>query len=156
MDAKEIVKTLALHPVVFSDMSMQMQLGLPYLEKKKGKLCISFKPHKEMLHDDKILFFAPQYELAWVYPFNKLIHFDNLLYSSSVNVSIPVAETKIDDYAKLAPYVSDELYNECSRLLSAYEEEGTVSDVAVRRYQCAYYDTVQELGLEAVYGVSVL
>ena len=84
MNAKELVAQLARHPVVSSDMAMQMQLGLPYLEKRNGKLCISFKPHQEVLQDGMISFFAPQYEIAWVYPFNRLIHFDNLLYSSSV------------------------------------------------------------------------
>ena len=75
MDAKEVVKKLSQHPVVTSDMAMQVQLGLPYLERRNGKLCISFKPHVERVNGENIEFFKPQYEIAWVYPFNHLITF---------------------------------------------------------------------------------
>ena len=37
MDAKCIVKLISRHPIVHSQMGMQMQLGLPSMKKKTGK-----------------------------------------------------------------------------------------------------------------------
>lgn len=152
MNAKELVTQLARHPVVASDMAMQVQLGLPYLEKRNGKLCISFKPHQEVLHDETIAFFAPQYEIAWVYPFNRLIHFDNLLYSTAVDLVKPVQTIRVRDYAMRGTFLVEELYRECSRVLSIQESDGTVSDITLRKYRKAYFEVVRELGLEGVYG----
>lgn len=152
MNAKELVAKLARHPVVVSDMAMQVQLGLPYLEKRNGRLCIFFKPHHEAVQNDSIAFYAPQYEIAWVIPFDRLISFNNLLYSSDVDLENPVQTISICEYAKRGTFLVEELYRECSRVLSIYETDGTVSDVTVKKYQKIYFEVVRDLELEAVYG----
>lgn len=152
MNAKELVAKLARHPVVVSDMAMQVQLGLPYLEKRNGRLCISFKPHHEAVQNDSIAFYAPQYEIAWVIPSERLISFDNLLYSSDVDLENPVQTVRVCDYAMRGTYLVEELYRACSRVLSIQETDGTVSDVTLKKYQKFYFETVRDLELEAVYG----
>ena len=156
MDAKELVKKLAQHPLVKSDMPLQVQLGLPYLENRGGKLCISFKPHRELCVDGKLAFYPQQYEIAWAYPFEKVIYFSNLSYTiesdKEVDASKPVACVSLDRMAGGGKYLLEELYSECTRVLTFREQEGKVSDVMLRKYQRFYYETARQLGLSALYG----
>lgn len=152
MDAKELVKKLAQHPLAKSDMPLQVQLGLPYLEKRGGKLCISFKPHRELCVDGKIAFYPQQYEIAWAYPFEKVIHFSNLSYEKEIDASKPVACVSLDRMAGGGKYLLEELYSGCSRVITFWEQEGKVSDVMLRKYQRLYYETAGQLGLSALYG----
>lgn len=152
MDAKEVVKKLSQHPVMTNDMAMQIQLGFPYLEKSNGKLCISFKPHMERLDGDNIGFYRPQYSIKWVYPFEHLISFENLGYSQSIDLTVPVAKIPMKIYSRHGVYMVEQLYEKCTRVLSFQEMDGRISDLTLKKYQQAYYEVVQELGLEAVYG----
>ncbi|MBQ8621402.1 MAG: hypothetical protein IJ422_03710 [Oscillospiraceae bacterium] len=152
MDALELVKKLSAHPVVEGSMSMQVQLGLPYLEKRHGKLCVSFLAHREDYRDGKMDFFAPQYKIAWVYPFHKLIAFENCLYYGDGDFSAPVCTLPAERFAGRGRYILLDLYDQCSRVLSMQERDGDVSEVTLRRYQRAYFEAVGELGLEKVYG----
>ena len=131
---------------------MQVQLGLPSLERRNNKLCISFKAHGERLNGEHIEFYEPQYEIAWVYPFEHLISFENLRYSQNVQMIDPVAEIPLDDYSRHGIYVVAQLYEKCTRVLTFQEQDGMVSDLSLRKYQQAYYEAVRDLGLEAVYG----
>ncbi len=152
MDAKELVKKLAQHPLVKSDMPLQVQLGLPYLELRGGKLCISFKPHRELCADGKIAFYPQQYEIAWAYPFEKVIRFTNLAYEKKIDASEPVGCISLDRMAGGGRYLLEELYSECSRVITFREKEGKVSDVMLKKYQRLYYETAGQLRLSALYG----
>lgn len=152
MDAKKLVDQLARHPIVQTEMAMQMQLGLPYLERRNGKLCISFRPHKEILRDNMIEFYPQQYKLAWVYPFNHLIQFENLLYSGAEDYSVPIRKMSLSHYTSVVMYAVEALYAECNRVLTLQQRDGRVSDVALRYYQRAYYEAAEQLGLMALYG----
>lgn len=152
MDARELVKRLSRHPVATSDMTMQVQLGLPYLERRNGKLCVSFKPHVEMVNGENIEFYRHQYEIAWVYPFNHMISFENLAYSQNIDLAAPVSEMPLSHYSKHGVFVVEELYKKCTRVLAFQEKDGEVSDLSLRKYQQAYYEVVRDLGLDAVYG----
>lgn len=152
MDANELVKKLSHHPVVTSDMAMQVQLGLPYLEKRKGSLCISFKPHREAIRDGMLEFYPPVYEIAWVYPSNRLIRFENLAYSQDIDVTEPVQRIRPEIYAGRCRYIITELYEKCSRVLALQEQNGDVSDITLKKYQHSYAEAVRDLGLTLVYG----
>lgn len=152
MDAREVVKKLSQHPVVTNDMAMQVQLGLPYLERRNGKLCISFKPHAERLNGEHIEFYNPQYEIAWAYPFVHLISFQNLRYSQNLQLAAPVAQIPLKYYSKYGVYMVEQLYESCTRVLTFQERDGKVSDLSLRKYHQAYYEVVRDLGLETVYG----
>ena len=55
MNSENIVKELMNHPVIRTELPMQMLLGLPGLEKKAGRLCISCKPPREENQDGKVI-----------------------------------------------------------------------------------------------------
>ena len=152
MDAKELVKQLAKHPVVVSDMSMQVQLGIPFLDKNKDRLCISFKPHMEKLIGERIEFYRPQYEISWVYPFKHLVSFLDLDYVQSIDANIPEMTISLEHFRKKGIFLITKLYEECTRVLTLQEKDGKVSDVTLNRYQQLYYEVVQELGLNSIYG----
>lgn len=155
MDTKVLVKKLAQHPLVKSDMPLQVQLGLPYLEKKNGKLCISFKPHRELCVEGKIEFYPQQYEITWVYPFEKVIHFSNLNYEKKIDVTGPIARIELQWMAGAGRYVLEELYSECSRVIDCWQQEGDVSYIILKKYQRLYYETAAQLNLSALYGVEL-
>lgn len=152
MDALELINKLSAHPVVEENMSLQTQLGLPWLETRNGKLCIRFLAHREDYRDGHIDFYAPQYDLVWTYPGAHLIFFENRLYHNSPDLSAPVGSLAAQRFAERGRYILSELYDQCSRVLTLADRDGTVSEVTLRRYQRAFADTVRELGLEAVYG----
>ena len=152
MDAKCIVKLISRHPIVHSQMGMQMQLGLPSLIKKNGKLCMCFKPHKEVYKDGYIEFYPQQYVLELVYPFEQVIRYENLLFEMDVDVSKPVCRVSADKMAGKGAFLIGELYDECSRVLNAMDKNGTVSDLSIEYYEKAYQNAVTQLGLSALYG----
>lgn len=152
MDAKELVGRLAQHSLVKSEMPLQVQLGLPYLELRAGKLCISFKPHRELYNNGMIEFYPQQYEIAWVYPFHKVIRFSNLAYEQELDASKPVGSISLDRMAGGGKYLLEELYAACSRVISFWERDGQVSDVMLKKYQRLYYETAEQLHLSALYG----
>lgn len=151
MDAAEVIKNLAQSHIVQSEISMQMQLGLPYLEKRNGRLCISFKPHREKYDNGNIEVFAQQYEISWAYPFAHIASYRNLSLCRSMDVSHPIAVISGRKMLSAGKYAIGELYRECSRVLSFQEKEGGVSDVMVKNYQKKYRQTAEMLGLSVLY-----
>lgn len=154
MDALELVNKLSQSPMVQSEVSLQMQLGLPWLSIKNGELCVRFLPHREEFRDGKMQFFAPQYEIEWVYPFTHVILFRNLKYENHdnpIDTSIPVHEAGKDWVLGIGKYYTKELYEECSKVLSFREKNGTVNDTVVSKYQNLYQKTVKQFGLEKLY-----
>lgn len=153
MDAKEMLRKLASHPVVRADMAMQVQLGIPFLEVRQGKLCVRCLPHREEYQAGFLDFYKPQYEITWVYPFDKIIRFEDAGYFSSEPCGKPVISLKAEVYALRGKLLLKDLYDQCSGLLAVYEAEGTASDAALRRYQKACREAVRELGLAEIYEV---
>ncbi len=152
MNSLKIIKEIVSNPTLKENMSLQMQLGLPYLEKKKEKLCMSFKPHMEKYVDGNIEYYAPQYDLELVYPFKKIIKFINLSYEITVDKSVPVAKIDAKELSSVGVGYMNELYDACTRVLEFQEQDGKVSDVSIKKYQKSYYDVVKKLGLTALYG----
>lgn len=151
MDAAELVKKLSSSPIVQSEVSMQMQLGLPWLEIKNGELCIRFQPHREEYRGGKLQFFAPMYEIEWVYPFAHIILFRNLNYEDRIDTETPLHEVSGDWMLGIGKHYTKELYKACSEALSFREKNGTVNDTVVSKYQDLYRKAVERLGLEKLY-----
>ena len=154
MDSLKIIKEIVSNSTLKENMSLQMQLGLPYLAKKKEKLCMSFKPHIEKYVDGNIEYYAPQYDLELVYPFKKIIKFINLSYETTVDTTVPLAKVDAKELSTVGAGYMNELYDACTRVLEFQEQDGKVSDVSINKYQKSYYDTVKKLGLTALYGSS--
>lgn len=172
MKSSDLVKNLAMHPVLASEMSMRMQMGLPYLERRNGKLCMSFKPHREEFEQGNIAYYKPQYEVVFIYPFNHIAKFEVLAYvSEDISVSEqndemnsskiedgkgqasqPVCRIETEYMLQSGKRLISELFDACDRILDFQEKDGKVSDVSITKYQKLYQDTVEKLGLTAVYG----
>jgi len=92
-----------------------------------------------------IAFYPQQYEIAWVDPFEKVIHFANLAYEKTIDVSKPVGCIRLDRMAGGGRYLLEELYAECSKVITFQEREGKVSNVMLKKYQRLYYETAGHL-----------
>lgn len=152
MDSLKIIEQINSNPIVKMNMSMQMQLGFPYLEKIGKYLCMSFKPHMEMPAGDEIKYYTPQYDLKLVYPFQKIIKFEDLSFTENGIENKPVAGVKISSLVSDGKAAMDELYEACTRVLNFQKEDGKVSDTSIKKYQQKYYEIVNRMGLSAVYG----
>lgn len=152
MNAQEMMEKLVRHPMLYSNIGLQMQLGLPYLEKRHGKLCVSFLPHREACENGNILFFAPQYKITWVYPFERVVFFENSLYYDAPDLAQPLGTMPLERYGERGKFLLKDLYAQCTDVLQLYERDKTVSEVTLRRYQKVYFETVQALGLTGLYG----
>lgn len=151
MNAEELVKKLSNSPIVRSEVSMQMQLGLPWLEMKNGELCIRFRPHKEEYRNGKMRFFAPLYEIEWVYPFEHVILFRNLTYEDRIDTKTPLHEVGGDWVLGIGKHYTKELYEGCSEVLSFREKNGRVNDIVISKYQNLYRKSVERLELQKLY-----
>lgn len=151
MKTKELLKELAMHPIVTSQMSMQMQLGLPYLEKKNDRLCISFRAHRQDYKEGKLLYYPHQYEMTFVYPFKKIVRFSALAYERTVDTSAPVCQADAQWMLKTGNRAIQELYEACDRVLEYQEKDKKVSNVSIEKYQKLYWSTVEQLGLMELY-----
>lgn len=152
MDAKILMDKLSASPFVQAELPMSMQLGLPYLDKRGGELCISFRPHREEILDGQLTLFPQIFELAWVYPFSHVILFRNLLYETPIDTKTPVCSCSCDWLLGIGKYSMNALYEACSEVLSFREETGSVNDAVLSKYQETYWKTIQRLGLERFYG----
>ena len=152
MNAQDMMEKLVRHPVVHAQIGLQMQLGLPYLEKRGGKLCATFLPHREAIADGKMAFYTPQYRITWVYPFDQVVFFENRRYADPPATVELVQAIPLERYMERGRFLLNDLYAQCSHVLAVYERDRAVSDVILRKYQEAFADTVQALGLTRLYG----
>lgn len=151
MNTKEAMRLIAAHPVMRGDVSMQMQPGLPWFEKKQGKLCLRLRLHRQELVKDNVVFYTPGYEVTFVYPFEHIISFKNLRYEPGAEPDS--AACTLQQELMLSYYRSAalELYETGDLLLDLQEKDGSVSDAAVAHYQQMFTSAVQRLKMEALY-----
>ena len=112
-NTENMVKELMNHPVIRAELPMQMLLGLPYLEKKDGRLCMSFKPHREEYQDGKVIYYPQQFELSFVYPFKRLVCFRNLMFERKIDITEPVCSVEAAWLTERGAELMKELYAAC-------------------------------------------
>ena len=152
MTGQQLIEELNKHSIVKSEIAMQQQLGMPFADKKKERLCISFRPHKVAYQNGKFLFYASQYELEFDYPSKHIVHFSNLTYKRSIDTSEPVCVIDSSVMLETGRYMLSKLYDELTELLEFWEKDKAVSDVAIKNYQRSYYAAAKKIGLEKLYG----
>lgn len=150
MDVIQLVNRLAQSTFVQNELPMQMQLGLPWLEKRGEHLCMSFLPHREAYQDGKLMLYAAQYELSWVYPFQHIASFRNLTLENGLKDD-PVCVIEGERLLEYGSFIMQELYQECGRVLDFQENNGHVSDVTLRKYQQRFVELTERLGMDAFY-----
>jgi len=151
MNTREMMERIARHPAILADTAMQMQRGLPWLEKRNGKLCVELRLYREKLEDGMVLFYPHQYEIRFVYPFEHMAYFCNLSAECGKKAKEPVCRMTADMMADRYCYEAEALYRECDRVLEFQDRDAEVSDVIVEKYQKRFAETVNTLGLEALY-----
>ena len=152
MDTGELLHKLANSEIVQAEIPLGLQLGMPWLEKRNGRLCICFLPHKEELNDKIICYYPPQLEIAWVWPFEHLASFHRMTLERSIDMEKPICTLSVNRLLTTGKFGMDELYRECTTILNLMDNNGTVSDAWVGSYQNKYRKLMDTLGLEAVYG----
>ncbi len=151
MDTLETLHKLANSDIVQAEIPLGLQLGLPWLEKRNGKLCICFIPHREELDGETILYYSPQFEIAWVWPFEHLASFRRLTLDRPIDMEKPVCSVDVNRLVSAGKYGMDELYRECTKILNLMEKNGTVTDAWISSYQKKYRKLTGTLSLETVY-----
>lgn len=151
MDAEKVIDKLSKNAIVQSEISLQMQLGLPFLTKMGGELCICFKPHKTDYKDGKVRYFAPQYEIVWRYPFEHLVLFRNLACTDGICAETPVCEWDAQWMLDIGRHYMKELYDACTDVLQFRKECGMVSDVVLQKYESVWKRTIEKLELGPLY-----
>ncbi|MBT9778600.1 hypothetical protein GPL15_19055 [Clostridium sp. MCC353] len=152
MTIREVERDLLRHPLIMREMGMQMQLGLPWLYCHGPKLCLSYRPHREVYRDDALWIYEAQYELELVYPSWHITRFVNLYFERNRDIREPESICVINGKWMIEEgrgYL-DALYLECSRVIDKWKEDKALS--ALLRYQALYKETAAELGLLALYG----
>lgn len=133
---------------LLSDLGMETQLGLPYLEKKDGELRISFRPHEEVYTGEGITIYEQRYALECRYPSEKIVRFEVLPQKSPDAVAKIEAATMKSE----GKYLLEDLQKAFCRIRDICREDGNAPDVSVKKYQKLYWKTVDALGLSGVYG----
>lgn len=151
MEALELVEKLSQSDIIASELPLGLQLGLPWLEERNGRLCIRFLPHREEYVENCICYYAPQFEIAWVWPFAHLASFRNLTLEGTVNVSQPLCTISVDRLLSVGKFGMDELYDECSKILTIRDETGTITSAWIRAYQKKYLNLIETLDLTELY-----
>lgn len=151
MDANKLITELSRHPVIKNDMDIEMQLGLPFLEKKSEKLFVSFKPHKEFFRDGSMEYYEPVYEVSWLYPSERLVYFRDLYYEDGKDFRKPLHTISEKQLLSKGKYLFEEIYRECSRCLDLWDRDGVISDITIKKYNAILEETISLFGLDSIY-----
>lgn len=151
MDAIKFVTELSRHPVIKNDMDIEMQLGLPFLEKKSDRLFVSFRPHKEYFRNGSMEYYEPVYEVSWIYPSKRLVYFKDLYYEDGKDFRKPLHTISEKQLLSKAKYLFAEIYRECSRCLDLWDRDGVISDITVKKYNTMLEEAILGLGLDTIY-----
>lgn len=149
--SENLIKELMNHPIIRTELPMQMILGLPYLEKKAGRLCMTFMPHREEYRDGFVEYYPRQFEVTFLYPFRRLASFRNLTLEKEISAQEPVCRVEASFLTGQGVRLITELYEACDRLLSFQKQDGKVSDTSISKYQQTFWSTVEKLGLAPLY-----
>lgn len=151
MNTRKLVARLSKSAVVREELPLQLQLGIPRLERKNGRICLSFLPHREVLRNGNYEVYPALYEIAWVYPFEHLAWFHNLSLERVVNADMWVKLIDEGRMLTLGVHCMMELYAQYDKTFSWFEQHGELNDTMFNACQAKYHEAVQCLELEPLY-----
>lgn len=151
MDAKELVRKLSLDPVICANVPLQMQFGMPMLDMVGDRLIIHFRLHREDYENQCIVFYPCQYEVAWEYPFKKLVLFKDLSLERPTDALVPLHTIPAKRMLSIGRFLLEELFDECTRLISVRAEKGTISQMLLQNYHKHFDEVVGRLELNELY-----
>ena len=150
MNTDKLMKEIYLLPEIQKNVSMQVQLGLPGVLWKNGRLMLRFLPHNEKLVDGRMLFYAATYDITVDYPGMKLMAFRNLAVLDGASADAPLAAC---DTAFLLGGYKDgckELYRLLSGVLEAHSRN-ELTEKMVDEYNGYLDRLIVFSGLQEIY-----
>lgn len=150
MDANKIIKVLQHHPLMVKDVTNQMQYGLPMLERKNGRILLTFYLHEEKLTDNGYAFYPAAYKASFDIPSLRVIEFRNLVVSDGADCKEPVRVLSQDFILGQGREIIAELYNWLGTTLDKLYLPETDGD-PVEQYNELFRAAAADLGLEKLY-----
>ncbi len=151
MNATKLMKEIYLRPVIQQDVSMQVQLGLPRVIWKNGRLMLRFLPHEEKFDNGVMTYYPAMYDITFDYPSMKLIAFSNLAVLENVS-NLPIASLEISFLLGKYKNDSEELYRQLSELLEAYSQK-KLTDKKINEYNACFDRLIISSGLQEIYQI---
>ena len=140
------------HPVIRSEVAVEMQMGFPFLYQDQGKLCLRYLPHREVVEDGRLVFYAPAYRLEMCYPFKHFMGFVNYALSGNVHGGEGIAEVALDWMLENARRDVEQLYGSCDAVLDEQVRLGGVRPETMDMHHQAFEACVEKMGLRGIYG----
>lgn len=140
-------KQLLTHPLFDEQISLRLQLGLPWLQLDESRLVLGYYLHRQHYAADQLWFYPVQWEVKTAYPFRQIIY----LAQKSQAGDMPLCHISGKIMLTQGKSLLQELYASADRLIALWEE-GKALQEDFHDYQRRYRDTVKQLGLEALYG----
>lgn len=147
MNLNSVEKQLLAHPLFEGQISLQLQLGLPWLQQEEDRLVLGYCLHRQCYAENNLWFYPVQWEIKMPYPFRQIIY----LAQKSRTGETPVCHIAGETMLTLGKSLLQELYASADRLIALWAE-GKARQEDIADYQCRYRDTVKQLGLDAIYG----
>ena len=141
-------KKLLAHQLLFENVPLIYQLGVPKLSVEHGQLCASFFPHKVTAMENQWMWDDPAFELTCIYPSCKIVRFANRKYDDSCSeqeharsfaVNICKSEQCMRQLEKL-----------CSETMRAWTVNRRSEDVIL--FENERRHIAEQLGLGALWG----
>lgn len=150
MKLEEIERQLKRHPLFEREIPIEIQLGLPDLYIEKGQLNLRYILHKEIYRNKMLLIYRKSFEIVLSYPFKKIIYYKNTKKDNYFDE--PVCKVDAVKMSIQGKEMLKELYKEANQIVTSWNEQKKISKDIYEAYQKKYYKTVEELGLQALYG----
>ena len=132
MKTNEVIKSIQRNPVVTSNIPLEAQMGYPVFSLGEGKLFVSFLFNLSRLDNQSVSLFLPRYSLKVIYPFNKIVKFEDLAYSKNHSFhefETPVSTLTLSSLHSVSSKAKmEDLIVQSDRLLEEYETQKMISN----------------------------
>lgn len=147
----DVMRNVAASPVYRSEVGTAFQLGFPIIQIRHGKIYIKFLLHMEKTNKGTVEYYLPQYELIIRYPFGYIVSFKNSSFESADLPGVPVCRLKVDNMALNSGRIKD-LFHLADDILLSYDRLTDGGEGLIVDYGSRFIQTVESLGLQALYG----
>lgn len=141
-------KKLLAHQLLFENVPLIYQLGIPKLYIEHGQLCASFFPHKVTAIENQWKWEYPAFEVTCVYPSCKIVRFINRKY-----------DTVCSEQEHLPSFAADvcksellirQLENLCSETMRAWMDNKSGEDII--RFENERKHIAEQVGICFLWG----
>ena len=139
MNTTELFKLLRKNPNVASSIPMEAQMGYPVYTMDENKLCVNIFFHFSKQENQSIVQYHPRYIISAIYPFEKIIRFEDLLFAKRYSkevFSAPLEIISIDSMKeKLFVEQMKNLFLASDHILEGFQKNNIVSSTELGKYR---------------------